>query len=289
MRYLELVPGVRSSVLGFGCAPILGAVDAGTARLAVAVALDAGITHFDLARSYGYGAAEAWVGREIGGRRDELCLVTKFGIRSTALAWWSRPLKPLVRRLGGRRGSAHGPEGAGGGRPGPAWGDRLHRRVPLTARRMRQSLEESLRALRTDRVEALLLHEPASPGDEFPELIEAAGRLKQEGKIRAWGVAGSYRALSSWPGGVDSFDLVQFSPPGESSQYRAAVRDLAGRPSVLFSPLRRAAGRPGVPVAEALGTFWRDFPRSVILCSMFTPHHIRENARMAAAARPVPS
>ena len=42
MRTVELVPGIKSSALGFGCAPILGAVDGAVARRALAVALDEG-------------------------------------------------------------------------------------------------------------------------------------------------------------------------------------------------------------------------------------------------------
>ena len=62
MKQIELSTGISSSVLGFGCAPILGSVDGRTAARAVACALDNGITHFDLARSYGYGAAEGFIG-----------------------------------------------------------------------------------------------------------------------------------------------------------------------------------------------------------------------------------
>ena len=57
MKKVELVKGIQSSVLGFGCAPILGSVGAKTATRAIDCAIDCGITHFDLARSYGYGEA----------------------------------------------------------------------------------------------------------------------------------------------------------------------------------------------------------------------------------------
>ena len=99
MRKVNIAPGVDSSVLGFGCAPILGAVGAKTAEQALGCALDEGINHFDIARSYGYGEAEAFLGKFFKGRRDEVVIASKFGIRATWKAGLLRPLKPAVRTL----------------------------------------------------------------------------------------------------------------------------------------------------------------------------------------------
>src|SRR3990170_3473308 len=99
MRTIELVKGIHSSVLGFGCAPILGSVDSKKAQRSLDFALACGINHLDLARSYGYGEAEHFVGTVIKNRRDKLVLASKFGIVANWKAKLLRPIKPIVRLL----------------------------------------------------------------------------------------------------------------------------------------------------------------------------------------------
>jgi len=64
------VKGINSSVLGFGCAPILGSKNYKISKKAIELAMENGINHFDLARSYGYGEAENFVGKLIKGKRE---------------------------------------------------------------------------------------------------------------------------------------------------------------------------------------------------------------------------
>ena len=71
------------SVLGFGCAALMGRASRGESLKALGTALDAGITFFDTARSYGYGASEGLLGQFLQGRRDKVILCTKFGILLT--------------------------------------------------------------------------------------------------------------------------------------------------------------------------------------------------------------
>lgn len=282
MRSVELAPGVRSSVLGFGCASVLGAVDGATARRAIDTALDLGITHFDLARSYGFGEAESFVGACLRSSRSRVVLATKFGIEATRLARLLRPVKPLVRALRALRdGSNPAPKGSGSRRQAETLG-RLLRRVPHDPLTMRSSLERSLRELRTDFVDLLLMHEPPHSGlPRMGELVEMADRLKREGKIRAWGIA------SYWPFGpalrdaIECVDVVQcdLSPSAVHYQEVRAARRHAS--NVFFSAFRgRAVGEsPADVIAKLTG----DFPHSVILCSTFSPEHLIENVRAADA------
>lgn len=99
MRTVELVKGIKSSVLGFGCAPMLGAIDSKTAKKALEIAYENGITHFDLARSYGYGQAEGLVGKLMHTKRDKIIITSKFGIEANWIATLLRPVKPLVRMI----------------------------------------------------------------------------------------------------------------------------------------------------------------------------------------------
>lgn len=281
MRIVELLPGLRTSALGFGCAPILGSVDAGTARIALTAALDAGITHFDLARSYGYGQAERFVGAFLRSRRHEVTIATKFGIEATALAALLAPAKPLLRRL--RRGGGIpapaaaptvpvAPAATAGGR----LADLLHRRRSITPERLQQSLEISLRELGTDYVDFLFIHEPLSPVAGIEDLLAAAARLCAEGKVRAFGLAFMVSQSPLHVAYRDRFAVLQFDNSPGAPHYAETVADRATQPNLFFSPFRHRG--PGDEPTEILRRLGRDFPNSVTLASMFRPCHIRANA-----------
>lgn len=279
MRRVELVPGVGSSVLGFGCAPILGAVGAREAERALETAFDAGITHYDVARSYGYGEAEKFLGRFLRGKRDKVVIASKFGIRATWRAHLARPLKPLVRLLRPRRAVVSGPEV-------PATSetrrDPFHERIEITAENMVRNLEETLRALRTDHVDLYFVHEPMRPVRDPVGVLECAERLKKHGKIRGFGVAFSWEGRSAVARLLsESATCWQFGCSPGMDAYEEMQRERGDRGNVLFSALRH---RGTESVAQTLRRLWHDFPRSVVLCSMFNPEHIRSNARAAEDA-----
>lgn len=277
MRTVELYPGIRSSVLGFGCAPIGGSVGAEVARRALATALDEGITHFDLARSYGYGDAESFVGHYLKSRRHEVVLATKFGIVATPQARLLRPIKPLVRwakQMRARRSSYSCPAVTGV----VALGDRFHKRLPLTANNMRASLESSLRALRTDRVEYLFIHEPHEPILDIDELVAEATSLKQAGKILAWGVAFMRDRQEQLESVLEKADVLQYNLSPGIDAYDTVRSARSEKPNLFFSPFRGAP--EDMPRDAVLRTLATDFPRSVVLCSMFSEKHIRANAAL---------
>src|SRR5690606_31432803 len=71
------------------------------ARALVHAALDAGITHFDTADSYGGGRSEEMLGRALGARRAELVVATKVGNRTGGTAEnVRRSIEASLRRLG---------------------------------------------------------------------------------------------------------------------------------------------------------------------------------------------
>ena len=74
---------LKVSAIGFGCWEIsgtYGAIDAAEFERAVRRSLDAGINCFDTAEAYGMGISEQALGRALGSRRAEVCLVTKVGV-----------------------------------------------------------------------------------------------------------------------------------------------------------------------------------------------------------------
>lgn len=147
-------------------------------------AFDVGIRHFDVARSYGLGAAEAQVGRFARGRRDQLILATKFGIDpgvAARLSPFQGPARRLIARLPALRRVVK------------------HRALAREASPRRYdaveaktSLETSLRELGTDHVDILFLHAPSGRDDvRIDDVCEFLEDARQRGLLRAWGVSGA--------------------------------------------------------------------------------------------------
>ena len=144
----------------------------------LARAADLGIRHFDAARNYGDGLAEATLGRFLSGRRSNFIVATKFGLAANRLieaaplaAQPLRALRSIVRRV----------------RPGfPSY-------PMLTGAGLRVSVERSLRALRIDFIDILFLHEPSLVRlAEAEELLAEVDRQKSKGTIRFIGLAGGW-------------------------------------------------------------------------------------------------
>jgi aryl-alcohol dehydrogenase-like predicted oxidoreductase len=74
---------LQVSVIGFGCWEIggtYGKIDEVQFQQAVQRAIDAGINCFDTAEAYGMGTSEQALARALGARRQEVSIVTKFGV-----------------------------------------------------------------------------------------------------------------------------------------------------------------------------------------------------------------
>ncbi|MFN3379574.1 MAG: aldo/keto reductase, partial [Runella zeae] len=272
MRKVELVKGISSSALGFGCAPILGSVGRKAASRAIEVALDCGITHFDLARSYGYGEAEAFVGNLLKQRRSEVVLASKFGIKANWKAQFFKPIKPAVRSaLKALKKKDTKVEGG----QSLSVADRFHDRIPLRGVEMRKSLEKSLRVLNTDYLDYFFVHEPREALIYFDELEEMATLLKKEGKIRAWGLAYMRSQEMMHQAYLHKFDLLQFDNSPGAMGYEQKVQERGENSNIIFSPLK--GGSTLLSPNEKLAKLFQDFPKSVILCSMFNERHLRAN------------
>jgi aryl-alcohol dehydrogenase-like predicted oxidoreductase len=97
--------GLVVSVVGLGCNNFGWRIDAEQSRRVVDAAVDAGITLFDTAESYGGGDSERFLGRALAGRREEVVIATKFGGRSSDLPGGSaenirRAIEGSLERLG---------------------------------------------------------------------------------------------------------------------------------------------------------------------------------------------
>jgi aryl-alcohol dehydrogenase-like predicted oxidoreductase len=83
MRFRQLGnSGLTVSVVGLGCNNFGSRTDPEASRAVIEAALDAGITLFDTADIYGNrGGSETILGDVLKGRRDDVILATKFGMR----------------------------------------------------------------------------------------------------------------------------------------------------------------------------------------------------------------
>lgn len=203
--------------LGFGCAALHGALSSNEAEALLETALDHGVTHFDTARAYGWGKAEGLLGALALRRRDEMTIVSKAGVAPPTLA--GRVLKKL------------GPKFAAAAEP------RFGQFAPA---QLVSSVEQSLRALKTDRLDALLLHEiePASICDEMKRTLET---LTASGKALRVGIATSTEASAAIAAShPDLCSVVQLATPPVGAR-AGAIGGVTIRHSVLGSRLQRFA------------------------------------------------
>ena len=111
-------------------------------------AIDAGVTLFDTADTYGYepGMSESLMGEALRGKRDQVVLATKFGHSGRDVG------------LGG-------------------WGARGSRAY------VRRAVEASLTRLQTDWIDLYQIHTP-DPGPPIGETLDVLDDLIREGKVR---------------------------------------------------------------------------------------------------------
>ena len=173
--------GKKASVLGFGCSGVLGRVGRRDSLSALATAFDAGITFYDTARSYGFGESEALLGEFLRGRRDSVLISTKFGILPAHTSKYRQALKPFARRLL---------------RVAPGARKAMQKQLAaqfsaghFTVASLQNSLETSLRALRTDYVDLLFMHEAPVSVLQQEDLLAALEQLVAVGKVRRYGIA----------------------------------------------------------------------------------------------------
>ena len=183
--------GIETTAFGFGSANLFRLPSAAQRAQILRAAYDAGVRHFDVAPMYGLGLAESEMGRFARGRRDTITIATKFGIAPTRLARClgriQRPARRILEALPALRSQAQ--EKAAGPQSGPA-GAMLYSAEGYHPAAARKSLERSLRALGTEYVDLLLLHDPA-PGSVRSEDVRCCLEdARTAGLIRSWGLAG---------------------------------------------------------------------------------------------------
>jgi hypothetical protein len=156
--------------LGFGCARLAGGRHKADSLRLLEAAYEAGIRYFDTARMYGYGLGEAEgvLGQFLSTRRNGT--TSKAGILPTpngvAIRWPRRAARLMSRVL-----------------PLPPIAPLGPRFGVFDVPALKKSLETSLRALRMDRLDALLLHEADKHDLSDGTVMALLEELRTAGKI----------------------------------------------------------------------------------------------------------
>jgi aryl-alcohol dehydrogenase-like predicted oxidoreductase len=147
--------GPEVSEIGLGCmgmSAFYGQADEGEARATIARALQLGCNFLDTSDMYGPHTNERLVGSAIAGKRDEVFLATKFGIK-------------LIKD-----------------------DDLINRTVDGSPEYVRKSCDDSLQRLGTDYIDLYYQHR-VDPNTPIEDTVGAMAELVQAGKVRHIGLS----------------------------------------------------------------------------------------------------
>jgi aryl-alcohol dehydrogenase-like predicted oxidoreductase len=296
------------SVIGMGCAAMMGRAGRRESLAALGAAYDAGITFYDTARSYGYGACEGLLGEFFAsGRRDSVVLCTKFGILPGNPGGWKNKVKPLARAVLGVA-----PQLRGMVRKHTA--DQF---VPgqFSVETLRSSFETSLRELKTDYIDILLLHGPPVSVLRQQDILEELCRLVDSGKVRLAGVSAEGEVIhavfgehspvlkvAQFPINPFSMDLASLTPNAAKSLMLIANHPFGGAEGITRcrNQIDRLRQDPAVPQSLrekldasdesllpefALNCILEGTGVSVVIPSMLQPTHLKSNIRAIERCR----
>lgn len=170
--------GIEVSKISFGTGSLYKMISEKRALNILSAVEEIGISHFDTAPIYGFGYAENILGKFLERRRSNFTLTTKIGLVPNNRYDVEIPTI-LAKKLFGRLLKKE-------------YG--IHQDWSIIG--IQDSLNQSLRRLRTDYIDFLLLHEPEYSEIRKEEMIHWLNKRKSEGVIRAWGISGELTRLA---------------------------------------------------------------------------------------------
>jgi aryl-alcohol dehydrogenase-like predicted oxidoreductase len=288
---------MNATVLGLGAASLQSRRGKKESIDALNAALDVGISHIDTADFYGQGKSEEVIGEVLADRRmrHRVTIASKTGLSFNPMARALFGLTPMLRhtlrRFNGVRMLARKVLNSQVQKRPPAIGD------------LTRAVEGSLRRLRTDYLDIMLLHGPTDEILRNPATWEELARLKKAGKIRHFGVSlhdatQSDECLSKMPLGLTVVqielnvlmqDILEDRIRRIAEAGAACISGGPFRAAEVFQPVKPEARR----VIEAVDRIARDRDISradvalafvtarpevgTVLVSMTTPRHLAAN------------
>lgn len=150
MEYRNLgKSGVKVSLMGLGCLPFGTWIDETMVQKVVDRALENGINFFDTADVYSQGISESMLGKAIKGKRNEVVIATKFGLRVSK-------------------------DASAQSNPNNKGASRYY---------IMQAIDASLKRLQTDYIDLYQVHYP-DPTVPIEETMSALNDLVHMGKVR---------------------------------------------------------------------------------------------------------
>jgi aryl-alcohol dehydrogenase-like predicted oxidoreductase len=277
------LPGteIEASRLGFGCASLGSRVSAKAGLEALARAHAAGVTWFDVAPAYGAGEAETILGRFLAGRRQNVQVLTKVGLAPPARAGLVKAAHAALRPVAGALRQVR--------RHLRAVGATRNTTLAITPALIERSIAASLRALQTDCVDVLSLHDPDPAVVAQDEIRRALEQVLRRGQARHVGVAGSAEACLAGARCGGPYSVFQTAvDPG--CDVFASIRQAAGRPiATIGHSVLGVAARDDLAARTLLEAALAQNPDGIILMSMFAPGHLAANlaAEERAARAPL--
>lgn len=293
LERIELPGTARSTTrLGFGGSGLMGGLSERESLLLLETAYEAGIRHFDIAPSYGYGLAERCLGKFLRGKADQVTVATKYGIlapqRAGLLGVARRVLRPIVRHVPAARSRVAEAAAA------------MKTKARFSPAEAQRSLQHSLHELGVERVALWLLHEVAAEDLDGSELFLFLQQMQQQGHIGMYGVGSERSRLDAlWKRHREYCRSLQFewSVLDERVQFPGAFcihhRAVSGAFSTLQEQFERDPAlcrrwsnavdadlsQQVVLAAMLLQASLTSTTNSMVLFSSRVPTHIRANAR----------
>jgi aryl-alcohol dehydrogenase-like predicted oxidoreductase len=179
------------------------------------------------------GRAEGLLGEFLQGRRDQVTVTTKFGITPPAAARRLGFLVPMAKAAlryfpvldRGLRGRAANATTSSDFSPDAA----------------RRSLEVSLRALRTDYIDILLLHEASVLEAGDADLLGLLEEWKRAGTIRSYGIGSEYSKLGGDCAPLSAGHRVLQFENSAACPNRADLRNVGDRLVITHSAFKEAS------------------------------------------------
>lgn len=281
--------GVCTTPVGLGLATLMREPSPRKRRALLDGSFDAGVRHYDVAPSYGLGRAESTLSPFLAAHAGQVTVATKLGLApsklSPLLRVVERPARWMFQRIPSLRRRAVQTVGSS------------HTAITLTAHDAERSLTHSLRALRVEHLDILLLHDVSYDSLQASGLDSWLHQVVERGLVGQVGLATSHleakRIAGSKPKWLDVVQLRRHDldadhdswsdhlfkiEHGVLSMVYARVRErIANAPSArqaLSDALGDDVLSPNALASLMLAYAVRGNPTGISLVGVSSPHHL---------------